>query len=206
MLGWRHCSPFETPSNVAWRPRGHRKRMCMKRSTNRRSRSGGQQARPGDVESPDEAQLRRASCRRSSRSGVSSWGTTSPSCVTPERKSSRPRCPRTSTCCFITAFTNAAQLSVAISIRHRTYGTVTAVGGPHARCYPEDAARYFDYVPRLHRQGPGGRGRARLRSPPSGGPDPLLQQAAAAATWRARAVGSSSSRRSPKRRRSRSCR
>ena len=25
-------------------------------------------------------------------------------------------------------------------------GTVTVLGGPHARCYPEDAARYFDYV------------------------------------------------------------
>jgi len=47
---------------------------------------------------------------------------------------------------FITAFTNAAQLSAAISNRYREYGTVTAVGGPHARCYPQDAALYFDYV------------------------------------------------------------
>ena len=25
-------------------------------------------------------------------------------------------------------------------------GSVTVIGGPHARCYPDDAARYFDYV------------------------------------------------------------
>ncbi len=47
---------------------------------------------------------------------------------------------------FITAFTNAAQLSAAISSKYRAGGTVTVVGGPHARCYPQDAARYFDYV------------------------------------------------------------
>jgi hypothetical protein len=28
----------------------------------------------------------------------------------------------------------------------RRSGTVTVLGGPHARCYPEDAALYFDYV------------------------------------------------------------
>jgi hypothetical protein len=47
---------------------------------------------------------------------------------------------------FITAFTNAAQRAAAISSQYRAGGTVTVVGGPHARCYPEDAARYFDYV------------------------------------------------------------
>ena len=25
-------------------------------------------------------------------------------------------------------------------------GAITVIGGPHARCYPEDTARYFDYV------------------------------------------------------------
>jgi len=47
---------------------------------------------------------------------------------------------------FIAAFTNAAQRAAAISSRYRAGGTVTVVGGPHARCYPQDAARYFDYV------------------------------------------------------------
>jgi hypothetical protein len=47
---------------------------------------------------------------------------------------------------FIGAFSEAAQLAYAISAMYRSRGTVTAIGGPHARCYPEDCAQYFDYV------------------------------------------------------------
>src|SRR5262249_18031297 len=47
---------------------------------------------------------------------------------------------------FIGAFTQAAHLAYAVSNLFRQRGTVTALGGPHARCYPEDAQRYFDYV------------------------------------------------------------
>jgi len=47
---------------------------------------------------------------------------------------------------FIGAFTRAAQLAYAISNLYRRRGAVTILGGPHARCYPEDAARFFDYV------------------------------------------------------------
>jgi hypothetical protein len=47
---------------------------------------------------------------------------------------------------FIGAFSESAQLSYAISNMYRQRGTVTVLGGPHARCYPEDATRYFDYV------------------------------------------------------------
>ena len=47
---------------------------------------------------------------------------------------------------FISAFTQAAQLSYAVSNMFRQRGVVTALGGPHARCYPEDACKYFDYV------------------------------------------------------------
>ena len=47
---------------------------------------------------------------------------------------------------FIGAFTNAAQAAAAISSQFRRRGAVTVLGGPHARCYPEDAAKYFDYV------------------------------------------------------------
>jgi hypothetical protein len=47
---------------------------------------------------------------------------------------------------FIGAFTQAAQLAYAVSAMFRARGVVTVLGGPHARCYPEDARRYFDYV------------------------------------------------------------
>src|SRR2546427_365814 len=47
---------------------------------------------------------------------------------------------------FIGAFTEAALLGYAISNLFRSRKAVTALGGPHARCYPEDARQYFDYV------------------------------------------------------------
>jgi len=47
---------------------------------------------------------------------------------------------------FIGAFTQSAQLAYALSAMFRERGAVTVLGGPHARCYPEDAAQYFDYV------------------------------------------------------------
>ena len=47
---------------------------------------------------------------------------------------------------FVGAFTPAAQLAYAISILYQQRGVVTVLGGPHARCYPEDASRFFDYV------------------------------------------------------------
>ncbi|MGH7504217.1 MAG: B12-binding domain-containing radical SAM protein, partial [Longimicrobiales bacterium] len=47
---------------------------------------------------------------------------------------------------FIGAFTQAAQLAYAISALFRRRGAVTVLGGPHARCYPDDARKYFDYV------------------------------------------------------------
>jgi hypothetical protein len=47
---------------------------------------------------------------------------------------------------FIGAFTEAALLAYALSNLFRSKGAVTVLGGPHARCYPEDARNYFDYV------------------------------------------------------------
>jgi hypothetical protein len=47
---------------------------------------------------------------------------------------------------FIGAFTQSAQLAYALSRLFRSRGAVTVLGGPHARCYPEDAQQYFDYV------------------------------------------------------------
>lgn len=47
---------------------------------------------------------------------------------------------------FIGAFTHSAMVAYAMSEFFRSKGVVTVLGGPHARAYPEDAAKYFDYV------------------------------------------------------------
>lgn len=47
---------------------------------------------------------------------------------------------------FISSFTQAALLAYAVSNFLRSQGVVTVLGGPHARCYPDDATQYFDYV------------------------------------------------------------
>ena len=47
---------------------------------------------------------------------------------------------------FIASFTQAALLAYAISNYLRLKGVITVLGGPHARCYPDDALQYFDYV------------------------------------------------------------
>jgi len=47
---------------------------------------------------------------------------------------------------FIGSFTQSAQLAYALSNLLRSKGTITAMGGPHALSYPEDAVKYFDYV------------------------------------------------------------
>ncbi len=44
------------------------------------------------------------------------------------------------------AFTHAAFAAYALSQIYRAKGALTALGGAHARCYPEDAGRHFDYV------------------------------------------------------------
>jgi hypothetical protein len=47
---------------------------------------------------------------------------------------------------FIGAFSQAALTAYALSNLFRSRGAITVLGGPHARCYPEDARKYFDYV------------------------------------------------------------
>src|SRR5579862_9824319 len=54
--------------------------------------------------------------------------------------------PETLDVLFIGAFTEAAHTAYALSNLFRSRGAITILGGPHARCYPEDAQRYFDYV------------------------------------------------------------
>jgi len=47
---------------------------------------------------------------------------------------------------IVGGFTLSAFSAYAIGRIYRDKGAVTALGGPHARCYPEDSARHFDYV------------------------------------------------------------
>src|SRR5678809_1528443 len=47
---------------------------------------------------------------------------------------------------FISSFSQAALLAYSLSNYFRKQGAVTVLGGPHARCYPDDAIKYFDYV------------------------------------------------------------
>ena len=54
---------------------------------------------------------------------------------------------------FVGAFSQAGQLSYAISNIFRRRGCVTVLGGPHARCYPDDAPQVLRLRPGLHRPG-----------------------------------------------------
>ncbi len=47
---------------------------------------------------------------------------------------------------FISSFTQASLLAYSLSNYFRSHGVITVLGGPHARCYPDDARQYFDYV------------------------------------------------------------
>ena len=47
---------------------------------------------------------------------------------------------------FISSFTFTAHLAYALSNLFKNRGSVTVLGGSHARSYPEDACKYFDYV------------------------------------------------------------
>ena len=47
---------------------------------------------------------------------------------------------------ILSSFTRSALLAYALASLYQRHGAVTVLGGPHARCYPEDAAKYFDYV------------------------------------------------------------
>lgn len=54
--------------------------------------------------------------------------------------------PKNADIVFIGAFTQAALQAYALSNLFRSNGAITVLGGPHARCYPQDAQKYFDYV------------------------------------------------------------
>lgn len=54
--------------------------------------------------------------------------------------------PRDVDVVFIGAFTEAAQTAYALSRLFQSRGAITVLGGPHARCYPQDGVKYFDYV------------------------------------------------------------
>ena len=54
--------------------------------------------------------------------------------------------PRDLDIVFIGSFSVSAQLAYALSNWYQSRGACTVLGGPHARCYPQDAQQYFDYV------------------------------------------------------------
>jgi radical SAM superfamily enzyme YgiQ (UPF0313 family) len=47
---------------------------------------------------------------------------------------------------FIAATTQASALAYALARLYRARGVVTIAGGPHAKCFPEDCARFFDFT------------------------------------------------------------
>lgn len=47
---------------------------------------------------------------------------------------------------FMGAFTTSAHVAYALSNKFRSEGAITVLGGPHARAYPQDAQKYFDFV------------------------------------------------------------
>jgi radical SAM superfamily enzyme YgiQ (UPF0313 family) len=47
---------------------------------------------------------------------------------------------------FVSTYTRASALAYALSLLYRREGTLTVVGGPHARAFPEDSLRFFDVV------------------------------------------------------------
>jgi hypothetical protein len=62
------------------------------------------------------------------------------------REDLRKELPKDIDVVFISSFTHAAFLAYSLSNYFRSLGVVTVLGGPHARCYPDDAVKYFDYV------------------------------------------------------------
>jgi radical SAM superfamily enzyme YgiQ (UPF0313 family) len=47
---------------------------------------------------------------------------------------------------FIGSYTKASALAYALAKLFRRQGALTVIGGPHARCFPEDCLRFFDLV------------------------------------------------------------
>lgn len=47
---------------------------------------------------------------------------------------------------FISTYTPGAYLAYAIANYYNKLGVITVLGGPHAKAYPEDAGKYFDWV------------------------------------------------------------
>jgi len=62
------------------------------------------------------------------------------------REDLRKELPQNFDLIFISSFTHAALLAYSLSNYFRSQGAVTVLGGPHARCYPDDSVKYFDYV------------------------------------------------------------
>ena len=54
--------------------------------------------------------------------------------------------PKTLDLVFVSASTQASLLAYGVAAAFRKAGTRTVLGGPHAKCFPADASRFFDTV------------------------------------------------------------
>jgi radical SAM superfamily enzyme YgiQ (UPF0313 family) len=58
----------------------------------------------------------------------------------------RARLPRDLDVLFIASYSQASALAYALAKLYRSDGTLTVLGGPHARAFPRDSLRFFDLV------------------------------------------------------------
>ena len=108
---------------------------------------------------------------------------------TPTSTTSTRAARRTPTCCSSAPSPTRPRRAAAISSLYRAAGRGhRPSAGPHARCYPQDAARYFDYVLGFTDKADPRRGAPRLRAAPPAGPDPVREEAASASARRAGAL------------------
>ncbi len=56
------------------------------------------------------------------------------------------RIPETVDFFFVSTYTQAAPLAYALAKKYKTMGATTVIGGPHAKSFPRDCLRFFDYV------------------------------------------------------------
>ena len=96
--------------------------------------------------------------------------------------------PRDIDVLFIGAFTEAAQLSYAISALFRARGAITVLGGPHARCYPEECIAILRLRAGVHGPRDDPRCNPRARAASADGHADERRAAAHAASRRAAAV------------------
>lgn len=56
------------------------------------------------------------------------------------------RIPKTVDFFFVSTYTQSAPLAYALAKKYKTMGATTVIGGAHAKSFPRDCLRFFDYV------------------------------------------------------------